>query len=153
MEQDNDLLSMFPQSANRPEAVLKQYTDLFFIRTSKTKVHSFKNDAIIAAFASEKSILLYVRIDCQSPHYCTHQLKNITMQDLVNSLQGYPYVQCHKQWVFNLNYFAGIDGDEILLTCKIDKHIYIGRSFKEKVKKALKIYFFKKNCFWLFGKL
>jgi DNA-binding LytR/AlgR family response regulator len=152
MEQDNDLLGMFLQSANQPQAAPKQHTDFFFIRTSKTKVSSFKNDALIAAFASDKSILLYVRIDCQNPHYCKHQLKNITMEDLVNCLQNYPYVQCHKQCLFNLNYFAGIDGDEILLTCKIDKHVYIGRTFKEQVREALKIYFFQKNCFWLFGK-
>lgn len=149
MQQDDELMEVFLASGTTE--VPDGHTDFFFIRTSKTKVYSLKPDAIIAAFASVKSILLYVHSHAAGPHYCTYQLKNITMEDLEARLNGYHYVQCHKQSLFNLHYFAGIEGDEILLTCKIDKHIYIGRTFIDKVKQALKTYFFQKNCFWLFG--
>ena len=149
MQQDDELKEVFLASGTKqaPEGAI----DFFFIRPSKTSIYVLNPDTIIAAAASVKSILLYVRIHPTSPYYRTFQLKNITMKELVVRLKNYPYVQCHKQSLFNIQYFAGIEGDEILLTCKIDKHIYIGRTFKEMVMNAVQTYFFQKNCFWLFG--
>ncbi len=152
-QKQDDLYVVFPAPGSGQPAAADGEADYFLVRTSKTALYSLNPKTIIAAVTLNKSILLYVRSDWTSSCYYKLQLRDITMQTLASRLVGYPYLQCHKQYLFNLLYFAGIDGDEILLSFKIDKRIYVGRSFKKQVRAALEIFFNQKTFFWLLGKL
>jgi len=127
-------------------------TDYFAIQPSKTKFILFKPDDFVAAASNKKGVLLYLRGDSVSLNYRKLQLNNMSMGNLVKQVKQFHYLQIHKQSLINLDYLAGIDHDEILLTFKTDEHLYIGRTFTAKVKSAIRKYLEQKTFFLLLGR-